>query len=384
MPPSTAMVAAGLGVTGQVALVNEYGPTEATVWASYRRYNTPGPVSIGVPVPGVRLYVLDDRLRPVPRGAEGELFIGGAGVSHGCFGRPEATARVFLDDPFTEVAGARMYRTDDLVRWTDDGTLDFLGRRDHQVKIRGHRIELGSVEAGLCALPGVREAVVVPDTTGTCLTGFVLAPSLPASRDLRGQLARSLPAPMVPARIEVPDAFPRTVNGKTDRARLRSRTDEPRPVAPPAPAAAAATGLADDPAAAVAAAWAEVLKVSEVPTDVNFFDLGGHSLAMFQLQDALERHTGRRPPIVALFRHTTVATQAVLVRDGGKDANDAAADAPYGQHQNPDVGSSSRVSFGVPLREKGLHVVFRIRFPEVPGKLRVGCVDGVLPDRGRR
>lgn len=317
--------------TSRVALVNEYGPTEATVWASYRRYDAPDPVSIGGPAPGVRLYVLDDALRPVPRGAEGELFIGGAGVAHGYFGRPEATARAFLDDPFAGVPGARMYRTGDLVRWRDDGTLDFLGRRDHQVKIRGHRIELGAVETALCALPGVREAVVVPDAACTSLTGFVLAPALPAARDLREQLARSLPAPMVPARIEVLDSFPRTVNGKADRARLRSRAEEPygavdRAAQESSPATSGAGG-GSDPAASVTAAWAEVLKVTDVPADVNFFDLGGHSLAMFQLQDALERHTGTRPPIVALFRHTTVSAQAALIRDGGSDAADAEADA---------------------------------------------------------
>ncbi|MFJ7044973.1 non-ribosomal peptide synthetase [Streptomyces sp. NPDC101112] len=323
-----------------VALVNEYGPTEATVWASYRRYVAPGPVTIGGPAPGVRLYVLDEELRPVPRGTEGELFIGGAGVAHGYFGRPEATAKAFLDDPFAGVPGARMYRTGDLVRWTEEGTLDFLGRRDHQVKIRGHRIELGAVEVALCELPGVREAVVVPNTRGTALTGFVLAPARPDARSLRERVARSLPAPMVPARIEVLDSFPRTVNGKADRARLRARAEEPYRAAEATPEQPAAKGRpapdggtpprapgGGDPSAGVAAAWAEVLKVTDVPGDVNFFDLGGHSLAMFQLQDALERHTGTRPPIVALFRHTTVSAQVALIRDGGADAGDAEADA---------------------------------------------------------
>ncbi|MFI5571321.1 non-ribosomal peptide synthetase [Streptomyces sp. NPDC051740] len=322
-----------------VALVNEYGPTEATVWASYRRYDAPGPVSIGGPVPGVRLYVLDERLRPVPRGTDGELYIGGAGVSRGYFGRPDATARVFLDDPFAPVPGARMYRTGDLVRWTAEGTLDFLGRRDHQVKIRGHRIELGAVEAALGSLPGVREAVVVPDTAGTSLTGFALTPSLPDAQDLRERLARVLPAAMVPARIEVLDSFPRTVNGKADRARLRDRARQPDPDAesaaagtadptmPPAPPQPGAAGADADPTEAVRAAWAEILKARAVPVDVNFFDLGGHSLAMFQLQDALERHTGRRPPIVALFRHTTVMAQAELIKGGGAQAHDAEAEA---------------------------------------------------------
>jgi amino acid adenylation domain-containing protein len=318
----------------RVALVNEYGPTEATVWASYRRYDAPGPVSIGGPVPGIRLYVLDERLRPVPRGTEGELFIGGAGVSRGYFGRPDATARAFLDDPFAPAADARMYRTGDLVRWTVEGTLDYLGRRDHQVKIRGHRIELGAVEAALGTLPGVREAVVVPDATGTALIAFALAPSLPAAQYLREQLARVLPAAMVPARIEVLDSFPRTVNGKADRARLRESAQErhlaPEPTAPhrkPESAASHPAGTDADPTDAVRAAWAEVLKARSVPADVNFFDLGGHSLAMFQLQDALERHTGSRPPIVALFRHTTVTAQAELIKGGGAQAHDAEAEA---------------------------------------------------------
>ncbi|WP_329253276.1 non-ribosomal peptide synthetase [Streptomyces sp. NBC_01478] len=314
-----------------VALVNEYGPTEATVWASYRRYDAPGPVSIGGPVPGVRLYVLDERLRPVPRGAEGELYIGGAGVSRGYFGRPDATAHAFLDDPFTPIPGARMYRTGDLVRWTAEGTLGFLGRRDHQVKIHGHRIELGAVEAALGALTGVREAVVVPDPAGTALTGFALMPSPVTGQDLRERLARVLPAAMVPARIEVLDAFPRTVNGKADRAALRDSARPPHPTPEPTAVRPTGTDTSTDPTEAIRAAWAEVLQTQTqpqtIPVDVNFFDLGGHSLAMFRLQDALERHTGSRPPIVALFRHTTVAAQAELIRGGGTQAHDTEAEA---------------------------------------------------------
>ncbi|MDQ8706957.1 non-ribosomal peptide synthetase [Streptomyces sp. LHD-70] len=320
--------------TAPASLVNEYGPTEATVWASYRRYDTPGPVSIGGPVPGARLYVLDEQQRPVPPGVEGELFIGGAGVSHGYAGRPRATERSFPDDPFAGTPGARMYRTGDLARWNDDGTLDFLGRRDHQVKIRGHRIELSAVEAALGALPGVREAVVVHDEAGTRLTGFVTAPApataqvtasatAPGPEELRAQLRELLPAAMVPARITVLDELPRTVNGKADRAALRARAVQPHQ--PPATAAARpAPGSGPHPA--VTAAWAEVLGLTDVPPDVNFFDLGGHSLAMFQLQSALERHTGKRPAIVQLFRHTTVAAQAELIHSGGAEAHDTDAD----------------------------------------------------------
>ncbi|HEU5109986.1 MAG TPA: amino acid adenylation domain-containing protein, partial [Micromonosporaceae bacterium] len=245
-----------------VCLVNEYGPTETTVWASYHRFDRPGPVSIGVPPPGARLYVLDENLRPVPPGVQGELFVGGAWVSRGYFGRPEATARVFLDDPFAGSAGARMYRTGDLVRWNPDGTLDFLGRRDHQVKIRGHRIELEAVEAALREVPGVRDAVVVADTARTRLTGFVLAEPGTDAAAARAALAERLPAPALPA-IRILDGFPLTANGKVDRGALRAAAEqEPEPVTPEPVAE-----TPDSTTARVAAAWADVLKLNDVPID---------------------------------------------------------------------------------------------------------------------
>jgi amino acid adenylation domain-containing protein len=314
---------------GATALINEYGPTEATVWASFHRFEAPGPVTIGRPVPGARLYVLDAELRPVPQGTEGDLFIGGAGVSRGYYGRPDATARAFVPDPFADEAEARMYRTGDRARWNPDGTLDFLGRRDHQVKIRGHRVELSAVEAQLSVLPGVRDAVVVPDGTGASLVGFVLAPQgrAPAPELLREQLAATLPAAMVPARIKVLDTFPRTVNGKTDRAQLRARADE-RPPAVADRQAGAADGGRSELTAKVAAAWAEVLQRPHVPVDVNFFDLGGHSLAMLRLREALERHTGERPPVVALFTHTTVSAQAAMLSGGAGRTEGAGGPEP--------------------------------------------------------
>ena len=303
-----------------VALVNEYGPTEATVWASYRRFTAPEPVSIGRPIPGTRLYVLDDDLRPAPAGAEGELVIGGEGVTAGYFGRPEATARAFHPDPFAGVGGARMYRTGDRVRWNPDGTLALLGRRDHQVKIRGHRIELGAVEEATRKVAGVRDAAVVPDGAHTALVGFVLADPGTDAAAVRAGLADRLPAAMVPVRIRILERFPLTFSGKVDRARLRTAADE-EPLDPSPDGPAPGEKAEGDPTAAgVSAAWSEVLKVPEVPDDANFFDLGGHSLAMFQLQDALERHTGVRPSVVALFQHTTVSAQARLLnRDRAPD-----------------------------------------------------------------
>lgn len=305
-----------------VALVNEYGPTETTVWASYRRFDVPGPVSIGGAVPGARLYVLDDSLRPVPRGVDGELYIGGAGVSRGYFGRPDATATAFLDDPFAGTPGARMYRTGDLVRWNDEGMLDFLGRRDHQVKIRGHRVELGAVEAVLRAAPGVRDAVAVANAARTQLVGFVVGAGDLVPELVREHAARHLAPTVVPSRIEVLDALPLTLTGKVDRARLRAAAENRQD--PPAPPAAG-RGEEGDTIAKVSAAWAEVLKRPDIPTEVNFFDLGGHSLTMFQLQDALECHTGTRPSVVALFRHTTVAAQSALIQGDGADADEARA-----------------------------------------------------------
>lgn len=161
-------------------------------------------------------------------------------MSRGYHGRPEATARAFLDDPFTDMPGARMYRTGDRTRWNADGTIAFLGRRDHQVKIRGHRVELPMIEAQLSALPGLREAVVVPDTAHRALTAFFLAPSGPAPtpESLRAQLLNRLPAVMVPARFVRLDAFPRTVNGKADRLALQTRADERQPLSRAAQAAA--------------------------------------------------------------------------------------------------------------------------------------------------
>jgi acyl carrier protein len=309
------------GYPGPVTLVNEYGPTEATVWASYHRFDRPGPVSIGVPVPGVNLYVLDDRLRPVPYGGEGELVIGGAGVSRGYFGRPAATARVFVEDPFAATAGARMYRTGDLVRWTDHGTLDFIGRRDHQVKIRGYRVELGAVEETLRSLPGISDAVVVPDGTRSRLTGFVIAPAGVDSEDVRRELTDRLPPTMVPARVVAIPRFPLTPNGKIDRTRLSAVADEPATPAP-VPGIPDVASPQGDTVRQVAAAWAQVLKVNDVPTDVNFFDVGGHSLAMFRLQGALENHTGVRPSVVSLFQHTTVSAQAALIRAGRAAPNE--------------------------------------------------------------
>ncbi|MGW4369366.1 amino acid adenylation domain-containing protein [Nocardia takedensis] len=296
-----------------VVLVNEYGPTEATVWASYRWFTEPGPVSIGTPIPGTRLYVLDEDRQPVAHGQQGEIHIAGPGVARGYHERPEASAEVFLDDLFAAEGGGRMYATGDFGRWTPEGALEFLGRRDDQVKIRGHRVELNAVESVLRSAAGVRDAVVVPDPPLTQLIAFVAAEGAVTAADLRDWTADRLPRVMVPSRIHLSDTLPVTANGKADRRRLRE-------LAAATPAASVDSHAADtdaDPVAQVSAAWAEVLQTSDgLAVDVNFFDMGGHSMAMYELQDILERRTGVRPSIVALFRHTTIVEQAELISTG--------------------------------------------------------------------
>jgi len=292
------------------SLVNEYGPTEATVWASYHLFTAPCPVTIGRPIPGAKLYVLDEQRRPVPRGQEGELYIGGAGVTRGYFGRPEDTRRSFFPDPFYDAEGARMYRTGDLVRWNDSGLLEFLGRRDDQVKIRGHRVELGAVAARLRGISGVKDAVVLPDDGGGRLIAFVAVVSGRTPATLRREAAELMSPAMVPSRIHLVESIPLTVNGKVDRARLRQLANQNG-------AGAITPPVADGLTTQVAGAWSEVLKLTEVPIDVNFFELGGHSLAIFQLQEALQRRVGVRPPMVQLFEHSTVAAQVAMIRASG-------------------------------------------------------------------
>ncbi|WP_370416328.1 amino acid adenylation domain-containing protein [Streptomyces fradiae] len=323
-----------------VPLVNEYGPTEAAVWSSYRRYHAPGPAGIGGPVPGYRLYVLDHALRPVPPGAPGELHVGGPGVARGYLGRAAATAAAFLPDPFAAGPGARMYRTGDRVRRGEDGTLVFLGRTDDQIKVRGHRIQPGEVEEVLRALDGVEDAAVVARDAVTLVAFLTGRP--PAPDQVRRALAATLPGHLVPAAVHVVDRLPRTANGKVDRRELRERA------AAPAPAPVAADRNRTGPArhAEVAGAWSEVLGVADVPDDVNFFDLGGHSLLVPALQEALHRRTGVRLTVLDLFRHATVADTAARLAERAAEAGGGAdpGTAPVrdgGAAPAPDTGADT-------------------------------------------
>ena len=281
-----------------------YGPTETTIWSlAHAVEAVAGPVPIGRPIDGTVAYVLDSRGELVAGGVDGELYLGGPGVSRGYHRRPELSADRFVVNPFPGDHGPRLYRTGDRVRYRDDGRLEFLGRSDQQVKIRGHRVELGEIEATLLALPGVREAaVVIADAGDRSLHGYVTANTPGLSGDAcRAALRQQLPEVMVPAAIVVVEALPRTPNGKLDRRAL------------PAPAAAAPT-VAPQPGnlmqQQVAAIWREVLQLETVGVDDNFFDRGGHSLMTVQVAQRLSTLVARRVPLTALFRFPTIRALA--------------------------------------------------------------------------
>ncbi|MDP3372307.1 MAG: non-ribosomal peptide synthetase [Candidatus Paracaedibacteraceae bacterium] len=288
-------------------LINEYGPTESTVWASYRRFTLPDVASIGRPLPGISLYILNEDLKLIPKGEVGEIFIGGRQLAKEYFGNKEATEKVFLPDPFVKAEGSRMYRTGDLGCWNDDGTLNFLGRKDHQVKIRGYRIELGAIESVLCAIPHVREAVVVANKESTMLAAFVVCNEKISEKTLRELLFQELPLQMIPSTISIMDHLPLISSGKVDRNALTQLINFSE-----ISSLRSELALNDQVGISerVSKAWGEVLNIDIVPEDVNFFDLGGHSLMVFKLQQYLEKHTGFKPPVVALFRYTTIGTQA--------------------------------------------------------------------------
>ncbi|MER6119400.1 amino acid adenylation domain-containing protein [Streptomyces sp. NPDC001743] len=294
-------------------LMNMYGPTETTVWSAAWDV-VPGEVALGEPLANNRLYVLDAGLAWVPRGARGDLYIGGLGVARGYLGRPELTAERFVDDPFTP--GGRMYRTGDVVRYRADGTLEFCGRADAQVKLRGHRIELGEIESVAAESPGVAEAAAVvredvPGDPRLCLYFTVVQDSAVSGDDVLVALTERLPVYMVPDQLVRLDELPHTPNKKVDRNALL-KLDAPQPVAP-------ATGTADgDDAieALVARAWAEVLNTPHIEPDKGIFDLGATSMTAVRAHTVMCAGLGREFPLSTLFRYPTVRQLAAYLRDG--------------------------------------------------------------------
>ncbi|MFN7984971.1 MAG: amino acid adenylation domain-containing protein [Vicinamibacterales bacterium] len=295
-------------------LWNMYGPTETTIWSTVslvpRNVET---ITVGRPIANTTIYVLDPSGQPAPIGVAGELCIGGAGVARGYHERPDLTAEKFVT--LTLPTGlARVYRTGDVARLLADGCIDFLGRRDHQVKVRGYRIELGEIEHVLAAQPGVKECVVAvrEDRPGDQqMVGYVVEQSTGgfSADDARAALRGKLPEYMVPNRFMLLAALPLTPNGKIDRKALPAPTAAEEREAS-GNEAAAADALMTPPQRRVAATWREVLQVTHVGLHDNFFDVGGHSMLLVRLHAALEREFSAQIPLVELFRYTTIAGQA--------------------------------------------------------------------------
>ncbi|GAB1821768.1 non-ribosomal peptide synthetase/MFS transporter [Herbidospora sp. RD11066] len=298
-------------LAGHCRVINHYGPTEATVGMT--TFEVPAPsrpaspssggasgastvqaaqttTPIGRPLPGARVYVLDEHMRPVPAGVTGEIYLGGDRLARGYLGKPGLTAEKFLPDPYGP-PGSRVYQTGDLGRWTRDGVLQFLGRRDLQVKIRGYRVELSEVETVLAEHPDVTQAVV--ELRDQRLVAYLVGVQ---GADLRAWAKERLPDYMVPARWVWLDALPFKSHGKVDRAALPAADEPP------------ATGLAEPETEAestIAAIWAAVLGLERVGVTDDFFDLGGHSLLAMQVV-ARMRKAGHPITLMQLFTHPTV------------------------------------------------------------------------------
>ncbi len=311
-------------------LWNMYGPTETTVWSTMAKLaRGAGAPSIGRPIANTQVYILDWQLQPVPIGVNGELYIGGDGLAHGYFNRPSLTAERFIPNPFAADPGARLYRTGDLARYRADGTIEYLGRNDHQVKLRGFRIELEEIEALLEQHAAVQQAVVVirgdtPDNQR--LVAYLVAKReqaqdavdsvdaaagqaqvRPLHSELRSFLQQRLPEYMVPSIFVLLEAFPLTPNGKVDRRAL----PDPENLRPTL--ATEYVPPQSELEQTIAATWQAVLKIDRVGASDNFFDLGGHSLLAVQIISRLGEALQIDLPLRILFEHPTVADLALAI-----------------------------------------------------------------------
>jgi amino acid adenylation domain-containing protein len=305
-------VRAVLAAGGPRRLLHVYGPTETTTFASWQAVRSveraARTVPIGRGLAGTRLFVVDGAGRPQPPGVPGELWIGGDGVAWGYLGRPAATAERFVPDALSDEPGGRLYRSGDTVRWRGDGELEFLGRRDGQVKLRGFRVELGEVEAAIRSAPGVAAAAAAVHRAAdgpARLVGYAVpADGALSVEAVREHVAARLPEFMVPSALVALASLPLNVNGKLDRRAL------PPPAAAPATAGRPPSGALERQVAAV---WREVLGQEPAGADDDFFELGGHSLLATQVASRLRRQLSVEVPLRTVFEEPTVARLAAAV-----------------------------------------------------------------------
>lgn len=295
-------------------LWNMYGPTETTVWSAVSKVEQGQPVLIGKPIANTSFHILDPHQQPVPVGVPGELYIGGDGVALGYLGQPELTARCFIPDPFRPGTGACLYRTGDRVRYTAAGGIEFLGRMDSHTRIRGFRVEPAGIEAVLRSHPSVAEAVVVVRvdlSEGQRLVAYIV-PSRGqriGGDELRKFLRHTLPEYMIPSAVVLLELLPTTFNGKMDRNAL------------PAPERLLSTSREkprSDLERAIQEIWQDVLGVTRVELNDDFFDLGGHSLLVVQMHQRLREKLGREIPLITLFQHTTVSRLSDFLSGSGQ------------------------------------------------------------------
>ena len=297
---------------------NLYGPTETTIWSTAHRVDSrPGSVPIGKPIANTQIYILDDRRNLVPRGVPGELYIGGDGLAKGYLHRPELTADRFVQNPFS--LSEKLYRTGDVARCLPDGSLEYIGRVDHQVKLRGFRIELGEIETAIEQQPQVRQAVVIvreDAPNDQRLTAYVALRDGVAidAKELRADLSSRLPEFMLPSQWVFLNEFPLTPNRKVDRRALPIPENDSARSALSAPPAT-------ESEIKVAEIWQGLLNRKRVGINDNFFDLGGHSLLVVQLQSRLRKQLNCEIPLVELFQRSTVLAIASYLDEQKKKAN---------------------------------------------------------------
>ena len=360
-PLSVEHVRRALAIAPRSRLTNGYGPTECMVFAACHRIAAPldnalQSVPIGAPVGDRIIRLLDARMRPVPIGVIGEIYIGGAGVARGYLRRPRLTAELFVPDPFGAQPGARLYRSGDLARYRPDGTLEFVGRRDRQVKVRGFRIELGEVEAVLRQHPAVREVAVAlrEDQPGEKrLVAYMVVKQQPAtSEELRHFLRKKLPAYMVPSEIVMLAELPRTSTGKLDRQRLPLPGRESREFR----VATAYVGPCTPAEAVLARIFGEVLGMDRVGIHDSFFNLGGHSLLAARVVARVRAEFDADLSLFSMFEHSTVAQLAASLETPSLQISGAA---------RIQVASSSRKRFPASHAQRRLWFVEQWR-PGLP------------------